>query len=94
MAKANEAEEDACWQQALRLGDQDAEQAMANQDMADLAYDPRTGLEPSNSDEEKVDSNSGASDAPISDSSDSSSSTFPSSSSSSSSRAAAVNAGT
>ena len=56
-------EEDACQQQALRLGDQDAEQAMATQDIADTECDPRSGSEPSNFDEEKVDSSSGASDA-------------------------------
>ena len=94
VAKADQAEEDVCRQQALRLGDQDAEQAMATQDMADLDYDPRSGSEASNSNEEKVGSSSGACDASDSDSSNSSSSTSSSSSSSSSSSAATVNAGT
>ena len=94
VAKADLAEEDVCRQQALRVGDQDAEQAMATQDMADLDCDPHSGSEASNSDEEKVGSSSGASDAPESDSCNSRSSTSSSSSSSSSSTAAAVNAGT
>ena len=64
VAKADHAEEDVCRQQALRLGDQDAEHAMATHDMAHLDYDPRSGSEVSNSDQEKdVDSSSGASDA-------------------------------
>ena len=37
----------ACRQPALRRGDQDAEQAMATQDMADLDYDPCNGSEAS-----------------------------------------------
>ena len=42
---------------ALRLGDQDAEQAtMATQDATDTDYDPCGGSDPSVSDEEKVDS--------------------------------------
>ena len=93
-AKPGKAEEDVCRQQALHLGDQDAEQAMATQDMADLDCDPRRRSEASNSDEEKVGSSPGASDASDSDSSNSSSSTSSSSSSSSKSSAAAVNAGT
>ena len=68
VAKADQAEEDVCRQQALRLGDQDAEQAMATQDMADLDYDPPSGSEASNSNEEKVGSSSGAYDASDSDS--------------------------
>ena len=44
VAKADQAEEDVCRQQALCLGDQDAEQAMATEDMADLDYDPPSGL--------------------------------------------------
>ena len=94
VAKVDQAEEDVCRQQALCLGDQDAEQAMATQDMADLDYDPPSGSEASNSDEEKVGSSSDASDASDSDSSNSSSSTSSSSSSSSSSSAAAGNVGT
>ena len=94
VAKANQAKEDVCRQQALLLADQDAEQAMATQDMAHLDYDPHSGSEASSFDEEKVGSSSGASDASNSDSSNSSSSTSSSSSSSSSSSAAAVNAGT
>ena len=94
VAKADQAEEDVCCQQALRLGNQDAEQAMAIQDMADLDYDPHSGSEASNSDEEKVGSSSGASNTSDSESSNSSFSTSSASSSSSSSSAAAVNAGT
>ena len=59
-----------------------------------LDYDPHSGSVASNSDEEKVDSSSGASDAPDSDSFKSSSGTSSSSSSSSSSSAAAANAST
>ena len=94
VAKADQAEEDVCRQQALCLGDQDAEQAMATQDMADLDYDPPSGSEASNSDEEKVGSSSDASDASDSDSSNSSSSTSSSSSSSFNSSAVAGNVGT
>ena len=81
----DEVDEDAWQQQALRLGEQDAEQATATQDVAGTDYDPRGGLDPSNSDEEKVDNSPGASNALDSDSSNSSSSTCSSSSSSSSS---------
>ena len=63
VAKADEAEEDPCQHQALRLGDQGAERAMATQDVADADYDARSGSEQSNSHEEKVDSSSGAADA-------------------------------
>ena len=92
VAKADEAEEDAWQHQALRLGDQDAEEAMATQDVADNDYDVRGGSDPSGSDEEKVDSSLGAYDASDFDSSNSSSSTSSSSSSPSTSSAAAVNA--
>ena len=88
------AKADVCRQWALRLGDQDAEPALATQDMADLDYGPHIGSEATNFDEVKVGSSSCASDASDSDSSNSSSSTSSSSSSSSSSSAAAVNVGT
>ena len=92
VAKADEAEEDAWQHEALRLGHQDAEQAMAAQHVGDTDYDARGGSNPSDSNKEKVDSSSGAYDATNSDSSNSSSSTSSSFSSSSSSSAAGVNA--
>ena len=45
---------DACRQTVLRLGDQDAEQAMVTQDITDLDYDPCSRSEASSSVEEKV----------------------------------------